>query len=102
MNMYNPPHPGEVLKEIYVASLGLTITDVAKALGVTRQTLSELLNCHIGISIDMSIRLSKAFGTSPELWLNLQNKRDLWEARGRAGKLKVKLLNKVTKPVTAH
>jgi addiction module HigA family antidote len=99
--MYNPPHPGEVLKEIYVIPLGLTITDVAKALGVTRQTLSELLNCHTGISIDMSIRLSKAFGTSPELWLSLQNKHDLWEAKRRASRLKVKLLYKTVKSVVA-
>jgi addiction module HigA family antidote len=109
--MYNPPHPGEVLKEVYVDPLGLTITDTAKALGVTRQTLSELIHCHIGISIDMSLRLSKAFSTSPELWLNLQNKHDLWEAKRKASKLKVKLLYAVTKlnageksgkPATAH
>lgn len=102
MNMHNPPHPGEVLKELYVAPLNLTITDIAKALGITRQTLSGLLNCNIGISIDMSIRLSKAFGTSPELWLNLQNKRDLWEAKSKASKLKVKLLYKVAKSVIAY
>lgn len=102
MNMHNPPHPGEVLKEIYVAPLGLTITDIAKALGVTRQALSELLNCHTGISIEMSIRLSKAFDTSPELWLNLQNKHDLWEAGRKNSRLKVKLLYKAAKPVVAH
>lgn len=70
MKMHNPPHPGELIDEMYLQPLELTITSVAKALGVTRQALSELVNGKTGIS--MARRLSKAFDTAPKLWLNLQ------------------------------
>ena len=81
MHMHNPPHPGDVLSEMYIEPLELTITDAAKALGVTRQALSELANCRRGVSIGMAMRLSKAFNTTPEYWLNLQMQYDLWKAR---------------------
>ena len=64
MNMHNPPHPGEVLRELCIQPLGLTVTETAKSLGVSRKTLSALLNGRAGISPDMAIRLSKAFDTS--------------------------------------
>jgi addiction module HigA family antidote len=77
MKMHRPAHPGEVLREMYIEPLGLTITDTAKALGITRKALSELVNMRSGISISMALRLSKAFGTTPELWLNMQRNFDM-------------------------
>ncbi|TEU24717.1 HigA family addiction module antitoxin [Alkanindiges illinoisensis] len=75
--MFNPPHPGEVLRE-YLD--GVSVTNTANALGVTRTNISRILNGHTGISADMAIRLSMALDTSPEFWLNLQNQYDLWAA----------------------
>ena len=77
MPMKNPPHPGEIIRELCIEPLGLTVTQAAKGLGVTRKTLSLLLNGHAGISPEMAIRLSKAFGRSPEGWLALQSSYDL-------------------------
>ena len=90
--MYKPAHPGEVLKEMYIEPLGLTVTDTARSLGITRKTLSELINGRSGISTSMALRLSKAFGTTPELWLNMQQNFDLWKARRKIGLSKVKVL----------
>ena len=90
--MYKPAHPGEVLKEMYVDPLGLTVTKVAESLGITRKTLSELINGRSGISISMALRLSKAFGTTPELWLNMQQNYDLWKAKKKTRLSKVKVL----------
>jgi len=89
--MHNPNHPGEVLKEMYLSPLGLTVTDTAKSLGVTRKALSELINARAGISTTMALRLAKAFNTTPELWLNMQQNYDLWVTRKkvRLGKVKV-------------
>ncbi|HUM70286.1 MAG TPA: HigA family addiction module antitoxin, partial [Chloroflexota bacterium] len=72
MQMYNPPHPGEIIKELCLEPLGLTVTRAAEALGVSRKTLSSILNGHAGISPEMAIRLSIAFDTSAESWLNQQ------------------------------
>ena len=72
MRMYNPPHPGEVLKELCIEPLNLTVTEVALALDVSRKTRSAIVNCRAGISPKMAIRLGRAFGTSPESWLNQQ------------------------------
>ena len=69
--------------------LGLTITRAAEGLGVTRQALSDLVNQKAGISIEMSFRLSQAFGSTPEIWLGMQQAYDLWQARERVGKIKV-------------
>ena len=69
--------------------LGLTITRAAEGLGVTRQALSDLVNQKAGISIEMSFRLSRAFGSTPETWLGMQQAYDLWQARERGGKIKV-------------
>jgi len=90
--MYKPVHPGEVLKEMYLEPLGLTITTAAESLGITRKTLSELINRRSGISTSMALRLSKAFGTTPELWLNMQQNYDLWQARKKTRLSKVKVL----------
>ncbi len=80
MKMHNPPHPGEVLKELCLDPLNLTVTEAADALGVSRKTLSAILNGRAGISPEMAIRLSHAFGTSAESWLNQQMQYDLWQA----------------------
>lgn len=92
MKMHNPPHPGEVLRSLCIEPLGITVTDAAKALGISRKTLSAILNGRAGISPEMAIRLSKAFDTSAESWLNQQIQYDLWVAERSAGKIKVKQL----------
>jgi addiction module HigA family antidote len=85
MNMYNPPHPGEILRELCLEPLEITVTDAAKALGVSRKTLSAILNGRAGISPEMAIRLAKAFDTTPESWLNQQMQYDLWQAQQSVG-----------------
>ncbi len=85
MKMHNPPHPGEVLKQLCMEPLNLTVTDAARGLGVSRKTLSSILNGRAGVSPEMVVRLSIAFDTSAESWLNQQRfKLALWHAeRGR-------------------
>jgi addiction module HigA family antidote len=80
MRMHNPPHPGVIIRELCVEPLGLTVTDAAKALKVTRKTLSTLLNGRAGISPEMALRLFKVFGRTPEGWMRLQSQFDLWKA----------------------
>ena len=93
MLMHDPPHPGEVLKELCLEPLGLTVTDAAKALGVNRKTLSMVVNGRAGISPEMAIRLSIAFDTSAESWLNQQIQFDLWHAEQHRSELKVERLS---------
>jgi addiction module HigA family antidote len=81
--MLNPPHPGEVIRELCLEPLGLTVTDAAKGLGVTRKTLSQLLNGRAGISPEMALRISLGFGGSPESWLLQQSLYDLAQTRKR-------------------
>jgi addiction module HigA family antidote len=90
MPMKNPPHPGSVVFDECIEPLGLTITRAADALGVTRVTLSELVNGRRGISPEMAVRLSKAFGGSAESWLVQQAQYDL--AQVKADRIKVKRL----------
>lgn len=92
MNMHNPPHPGEILRELCLEPLELTVTDAAQGLGVSRKTLSAILNGRSGISPEMSLRLSKAFNTTPESWLNQQLQYDLWLAKKEIKSIKVKKL----------
>ena len=89
MAMHNTPHPGGIVKRQCLEPLGLTVTRAARGLGVTRQALSELVNERTGVSVEMAIRLSKAFGSTPETWLGMQMAYDLWQARGRAGEIAV-------------
>ena len=89
MSMQNPPHPGEIVRHECLEPLGLTVTRAAEGLGVTRQTLSDLVNENAGVSVEMAFRLSQAFGSSPETWLGMQTAYDLWEARDRAEDLDV-------------
>jgi len=93
MRMHNPPHPGEVLKELCLEPLGISVTRAAEALGVSRKTLSAILNGRAGISPEMALRLSKAFDTSAESWLNQQMQYDLWVAEQSAGQLEVERLS---------
>lgn len=81
MSMHNPPHPGEIIKEICIEPLGLTVTRAAEALGVTMKTFSMLINGKSGISPEMALRLSKVFGRTPEGWLRLQLQYDLWKTK---------------------
>jgi addiction module HigA family antidote len=90
MAMKNPPHPGEIIRDICMAPLGLTVTQTAQGLGVTRKTLSQLLNGRAGISPEMAVRLSKAFGRSPESWLALQSQYDLAQLGQSVKKIKIK------------
>jgi addiction module HigA family antidote len=92
MLMHNPPHPGEVIRELCLEPLDLSVTEAAKALGVSRKTLSAILNGRAGISPEMAVRLSIAFDTSAESWLNQQIQFDLWSAERRRKDLQVKRL----------
>lgn len=79
LQMNNPPHPGEILRELYIEPLGITVTLFAIKIGVRRATASDLINCKSSITTKMSIKLAKAFNTTPELWLGLQMQYDLWQ-----------------------
>ncbi len=92
MPMFDPPHPGEHVRANCLEPLGLSITAAAKALGVARKTLSELVDGRSGISPEMAIRLEKAFGGSARHWMQLQLNYDLWRAEQRAGDLDVERL----------
>ena len=89
MKMKNPPHLGRIVRRECIEALGLTVTEAARALGVTRQALNNLVNLKAGISPEMAIRLSKAFGSSPEAWLGMQMAYDLAQLEKEAGKIKV-------------
>jgi len=90
MTLKNPPHPGLSVRHDCIEPLGLTIVEAAEALGVTRQTLNNLVNGKSGISADMAIRLDKAFGGGAEAWLRLQMAYDLAQARQHEGDINVK------------
>ena len=91
--MHNPPHPGEILRELCLAPLGLSVSDAAKALRVSRKTLSEILNGRAGISPEMAVRLAIAFNTTPESWMNQQTQYDLWKIGKKRKALEKKVRN---------
>jgi addiction module HigA family antidote len=93
MKMYNPPHPGEIIKDLCLEPLGLSVTRASEALGVSRKTLSALVNGRAGISPEMAIRLSLAFGTSAESWLAQQALYDLWVAEQGIDQIHVERLS---------
>ena len=92
MLMHNPPHPGEVIRELCLEPLGLSVTEAAEALGVSRKILSAVLNGKAGVRPEMAVRLSIAFNTSAESWLNQQLQYQLWHAEQHRDELKVKRL----------
>ena len=94
MTMYNPAHPGEILKELIIDALGLTITDAANHLDVSRKTLSKVLNGRGAITPEMAVRLELVFGKpSADHWLRLQNAYDLWQMRQHQDELNVSPYN---------
>ena len=95
MPMRDPEHPGTVLKTLYLGPLGLTVTETAKGLCVTRQSLSNLIDGHTAITPDMALRLEKAFGTSRQTWLTMQQRYDLWQAEQRADLSQVRVFSEV-------
>ena len=84
MNMHNPPHPGEFIREIYLAPFDLSVRRMAESLGVSASTLNRLINGQSGVSPEMALRLSKALGRSPESWMAMQHNFDLWQTRRTA------------------
>jgi len=92
MRMHNPPHPGTIIKSLCLDPLGVSVTQAAQALGVSRKTLSAILNGRASISPEMAVRLSIAFGTSAESWLNQQTQYDLWHAEQGRKRLRVSKL----------
>jgi addiction module HigA family antidote len=89
--MHNPPHPGEVLLDTVLGADGITVTDFAKQLGVSRVALSRVVNGRAAISADMALRLAAALGGSAESWLSMQAAYDLWQAQ-KKGRIKVQPL----------
>ena len=89
MKMYNPPHPGLTIREDVLPDLGLSVTDAAGQLGLSRVALSRVINGRAAISADMAIRFSQWLGGSAETWLRAQAQFDLWQA-GRGKRIKVK------------
>lgn len=89
MRMHNPPHPGEILRDLWLAPLGLSITAAAERLHVSRKTLSEIVNGHAAVTAEMATRLELAFGKSARSWLGHQNAYDLWRMQPRAKDLGV-------------
>ena len=83
MRMHNPPHPGEIIRELCIEPLSISVTEAAKVLGVSRKQLSAILNGKAGVSPEMAVRLSKAFGSDPEVWLGHQKTYELWQALQR-------------------
>jgi addiction module HigA family antidote len=92
MKMNNPPHPGEVIKGLWLEPLGISITEVSKALGVSRKTMSNIVNGNGRISPEMAVRLSLALGTSPESWMGHQMAYDLWQVEQHKNELHVRPL----------
>jgi addiction module HigA family antidote len=92
--MHSPPHPGRIVKQECLEPLGLSVTEAAKKLGVSRVALSEIVNERRGVSPEMAIRLSKAFGSRPEVWAGLQMQFDLAQAMKNADQIKVQRLTK--------
>lgn len=89
MNMHTPLHPGEHVRDVLIDDAGLSVTNAAEKLGITRTALSRLINCHTGISPEMAVRLSKLLGNSIDFWINLQAQYNVWEISQHADQIKV-------------
>ena len=90
MPMHNPPHPGSIIQRQCLDPLRLSIAEAAEGLGVSPQIMTDLVSERASVSVEMAIRLAKAFGSSPEMWLGLQMAYDLWQVRDRSKSLKVR------------
>ena len=93
MPMHNPPHPGEFIREVFIAPYQISVRKVAESLGVSASTLNRLLNGENNVSPQMALRLSKTLGRSPESWLAMQDQYDLWHARQSVDLKQVRKLN---------
>ena len=102
MPMCNPPHPGEVIRTEIIEANGLTVTDAAKVLGVSRQALSGLLNAKVDLTGDMAVRIEKAFGPKMETLMGMQSAYDIFQTRRRAKKINVRRFRSVEPLVPAH
>jgi addiction module HigA family antidote len=91
----SPSHPGEVLKEMFIAERNLTITEVAKGLNMARANLSSVINGHLGISPELAVKLSEAFGNTPQFWVNLQNNYELWHAERKINRAEIRHFHKI-------
>ena len=85
-----PSHPGEILKEMFIVERKLTITEVAKGLNMARANLSSIINGHLGISPELAVKLSEAFGNSAQFWINLQNNYELWHAERKINRASIR------------
>ena len=92
MQMHNPPHPGEIIRGLWLEPMGISVTEAAEALGVSRKTLSKIVNGNGNITPEMAVRLSIALGGSPESWMGHQTAYDLWRVKQRKGKLRARSL----------
>ena len=95
MPMYNPPHPGGIVRRQCLEPLGLSVSRASEGLGVSKEDLCDLINERTGISVEMAVRLSKAFGSSAETWLGMQMAYDLWHAEERIDEIKVEQFAKI-------
>jgi len=91
-----PTHPGEILREMFIKERGLTITEVAKGLNVARANLSAVINGHLGISPELAIKLSEAFGNTAQFWVNLQNNYELWHAEQKVNRSLIRHFDKIS------
>ena len=102
MPMYNPPHPGEVIRTEIIEGNGLSVTEAARALGVSRQALSGLLNGKVDLSGDMALRIEKAFGPKLETLMGMQSAYDIFQARQRACEIHVRRYRPAHEPLPAR
>jgi len=90
-----PLHPGEILKEMFINERDLTITEVAKGLNMARANLSSVINGHLGISPELAVKLSEAFGNTAQFWVNLQNNYELWHAEKKINRATIRHFQKI-------
>jgi len=88
-------HPGEILKEMFINERDLTITEVAKGLNMARANLSSVINGHLGISPELAVKLSEAFGNTAQFWVNLQNNYELWHAEKKINRATIRHFQKI-------
>jgi antitoxin HigA-1 len=91
-----PSHPGEILREMFIKERNLTITEVAKGLNVARANLSAVINGHLGVSPELAVKLSEAFGNTAQFWVNLQNNYELWHAEQKVNRSLIHHFDKIS------